>query len=105
MLTRIRDILAREYIGAIIIGMLTAHGIMALLNGLAQPLHFFIRTRGMPEGIQGAEGLFGGWDWLHWAVGLLIIAIYFLTAYALLFWIYVRPTSAAKVVDESEEFS
>jgi hypothetical protein len=103
MFTRIRDILAEQYIGAIIIGMLTAQGILALVSAAMQPLVYYLQTQGRTQG-----GLFGAFEpapysWASWAVGFVTIGLYFLAAYGLLLWIYVRPAAAEAEPEPTED--
>ena len=92
---RIREVLRNEYIGAIAIGVLLASAITGLIGALVQPVFFYLESKPRPSSVFATEPA-QHFPWLTMISGLVPVALYFLVAYLLLRWLYLRPDVRAE---------
>ena len=94
---RIREVLVNEYIGAVAIGLILASAITGLIGVVVQTLALYWNIRHEAHSIfEPARSI----PWGNLISGLVPVALYFLAAYVLLRWLYLRRDVPAKLESE-----
>ena len=94
MLTKIRNVLASEYIGAITIGFLLAQVVAGIASAVVQWLAFYATEKQDHSNLLPSEPSVFPW----WNVILPIVSVllYLLAAGFLFRWLYLRPNTNKK---------
>jgi ABC-type branched-subunit amino acid transport system permease subunit len=97
---KIREVLLNEYIGAVAIGVILASAVSSLIGVVVQSVAFFWESKHRTSSIFESSQPF---PWSTLLAGLVPVALYFLAAYVLLRWLYLRPEVPANVESEGDQ--
>lgn len=92
MIERLKRALTESYIGAIALGWLLAQDIMQLVDALAAPLGEWTAHREYPKLTEIAGGTGGSFE--QSLPGLVRFLLILVIWYALVWWLYFRPSGA-----------
>lgn len=108
-MTRLREILLKQYIGAIVIGYIAAQAFIGIANIAALPLRWYLQGRNPAT----QSVLFNEkphpipFPWDSTLSALTTVLLYFAIAYGLTHWLYFSKTDASKQektpIDEESE--
>jgi H+/Cl- antiporter ClcA len=103
---RLRELLREEYIGAITIGFVLAQSVLLTAGTILRPIDFYLFDRGRQRSAFGSSP----YPWNSLVTPVLTIVLQVLVAFALLWWLYMRPEAKtfdddvkSDIADEAQE--
>lgn len=97
---KIREVLKNEYIGAVAIGVIIASAVSSFIGGVFQFVAYYWETKHRTSSVFESAQPF---PWSTLLADFVPVALYFLAAYLLLRWLYLRPEAPAEPASDSDQ--
>ncbi len=95
MLARLKRILLRQYIGALVTAFVAAQGIASVISVIMMPItHYFLIAGRAPTGFFGEKQSPPLFNWNQLIVGLVTICLQFGVVSGLMWWLFYEQTGA-----------